>query len=65
MGNPDQILRQSQTYLREGVQNLVQLGWLRALGGLDRVLAHKLADISIVPEENNTIRRYTHQQLQQ
>lgn len=32
-------------FVREGVSSLEQLEWLRALGGLDRVLAHALAAV--------------------
>lgn len=59
----DEIFRQVQTFVREGVTDLRQLEWLRALGGLDRVLAHKLAEFSIVPYEVMEIRRYVYQQM--
>ena len=44
-----------QTFIREGVSNMVELEWLNKIGGLDRVLAHRLAeniDTSIIDEQN-------------
>lgn len=37
------LLQRLPTFVREGVSSLDQLHWLYAIGGLDRVLAHKLA----------------------
>jgi len=39
-----------QTFVREGVNSTLTLEWLNRLGGLDRVLAHRLS--SITPIEN-------------
>lgn len=56
-------IRYAQTYIREGVQNLTQLLWLRRLGGLDRVLAHRLADVSVVQQDIGSINRFIRGQL--
>jgi hypothetical protein len=39
------LLQQLPTFTREGVSSLAQLEWLRAIGGLDRVLAHELVKV--------------------
>jgi len=36
------MLNNIQVYVREGVSTLKQLAWLNRLGGIDRVLAHRL-----------------------
>lgn len=44
-----------QTYVREGVSSMVELEWLIRIGGLDRVLAHHLAEVmdtTFVDEQN-------------
>lgn len=44
-----------QTFVREGISNTVELEWLNKIGGLDRVLAHRLAenmDTSFIDEQN-------------
>jgi replicative superfamily II helicase len=44
-----------QTFVREGVSNMVELEWLNKIGGLDRVLAHRIAenmDTSFIDEQN-------------
>jgi hypothetical protein len=51
LGQPQDAIKRSQTYVREGVSSVIQLEWLRALGGIDRVLAHVLADA--VPLNDN------------
>jgi len=38
----DYMLNNIQVYVREGVSTLKQLAWLNRLGGIDRVLAHRL-----------------------
>lgn len=39
----DSIILRAQTFVREGVESIEQFEWLRAIGYLDRVLAHALA----------------------
>jgi hypothetical protein len=41
-GQDHYVLKNIQVYVREGVANLQQLAWLNRLGGIDRVLAHRL-----------------------
>ena len=42
----ERILQQLPTFVREGVSSLEELAWLRAIGNLDRVLAHRLAIVA-------------------
>lgn len=56
LGQPQDAIRRIQTYVREGVSSLIQLEWLRALGGIDRVLAHVLAD-AVPLDENDDPRK--------
>lgn len=48
---------------REGASTLVQLAWLRAVGDLDRVLAHQLADVLPAPAGVANIRAWARERL--
>ncbi len=61
--NPDSFIPLTQTFVREGVSSRLELEWLRRIGGLDRVLAHKLASISVVSDTPSELSRYVRQQL--
>ncbi|RLC74480.1 MAG: hypothetical protein DRJ03_25425 [Chloroflexi bacterium] len=48
------FMKNFPVFIRRGVLSLEQLEWLRAIGGLDRVLAHKLSET--LPLSSNQIR---------
>jgi superfamily II DNA/RNA helicase len=51
----ERVLAQMPTFVREGVGSLEELEWLRAIGGMDRVLAHELA--RVVPWQSSFVDR--------
>jgi len=55
-----------QTFVREGVNSMVTLEWLNHLGGLDRVLAHRLSDITPINEmsgDSRALSRYIRRRI--
>lgn len=51
----ERVLAQMPTFVREGVGSLEELEWLRAIGGMDRVLAHEIA--RVVPWQSSFVDR--------
>ena len=56
-------LARAQTFVREGVESVEELEWLRAIGNLDRVLAHILADETSSLRRNLDIRQFVRNQI--
>lgn len=55
-----------QTFVREGVNSTLTLEWLNRLGGLDRVLAHRLSNITSVenlPSDNRSLSQYIRRKI--
>lgn len=55
-----------QTFVRAGVNSMFTLEWLNRLGGLDRVLAHRLSRITPIqeiPGDNRSISRYIRRRI--
>jgi len=55
-----------QTCVREGVSSVLELAWLEQLGGMDRVLAHRLASITPVddlPSDNRSLSKYIRRRM--
>ena len=55
-----------QTFVREGVNSMLTLEWLNKLGGLDRVLAHKLSTLTPVdniPTDHRSLSRYIRRRI--
>jgi hypothetical protein len=67
---PDGDLRRPlepfQTFVREGVDSLLALEWFNQLGGVDRVLAHRLASITVnqnLPNNSRSLSRYIQRRI--
>ncbi|OQA22514.1 MAG: ski2-like helicase [Chloroflexi bacterium ADurb.Bin360] len=60
------ILQKLPTYTREGVSTDLEHDWLRVIGGMDRVVAHRLAEI-IAPDnvEGRERRQYLRSRLRE
>jgi hypothetical protein len=57
-----------QTFVREGVSSQAELVWLNHIGGMDRVLAHRLAQLlpdEILMSDRQTMSRYIRRRLNQ
>lgn len=57
-----------QTFVREGVSSLPEFLWLNQIGGMDRVLAHRLAQLlpdEIAISDRQTISRFIRRRLNQ
>lgn len=55
-----------QTFVREGVDSMLTLEWLNQIGGLDRVLAHRLSNITSIenlPSDSRSISRYIRRRI--
>jgi hypothetical protein len=55
-----------QTFVREGVDSMLTLEWLNRLGGLDRVLAHSLTNITPIeniPGDSRALSRYLRRRI--
>jgi superfamily II DNA/RNA helicase len=58
----------AQTFVREGISSLAELVWLNRIGGLDRVLAHRLAQLTpeqVILSDRQTLSRYVRRRLNQ
>jgi hypothetical protein len=51
------LLQKLPAFIREGVSSIEQLEWLHAIGGVDRVLAHKLAKVWAEASRSSTSER--------
>lgn len=51
-------LQRLPSFIREGVMSLDQLHWLYAIGGLDRVLVHRLTSLDALPISRSAIRSW-------
>lgn len=61
---PDRrLLDNIQAYIRDGVSSVSQLEWLNRTGGVDRVLAHTLAETTPQDLDNAALRIYIRRQL--
>ena len=56
-------LENIQTYVREGISSVTELEWLNRIGGIDRVLAHTLAQITPDDMDYQELRDYIRRQL--
>lgn len=59
------MLQKLPAYTREGVSTDLEHDWLRVIGGMDRVLAHKLAEIVVPRIEGHERRRYLRSRLRE
>ena len=54
------------TFVREGVNSMLTLEWFNQLGGLDRVLAHRLSSITAnenLPSDSRSLSRYIRRRI--
>ena len=54
------------TFVREGVNSMLTLEWFNQLGGLDRVLAHRLSSITAnekSPSDSRSLSRYIRRRI--
>jgi hypothetical protein len=56
-------LENIQTYVREGISSVTELEWLNRIGGIDRVLAHTLTQITPDDMDYQELRGYIRRQL--
>lgn len=61
--NPEVALYRAQTFVREGVESIEALEWLRAIGGIDRVLAHTLARTMEPRRKEPDLRSFIREQI--
>jgi hypothetical protein len=61
--NPEITLYRLQTFVREGVESVEQIEWLRAIGWIDRVLAHALAEVMEPQRKGSDRRAFIHDQI--
>ncbi len=54
----DETIRLLQAFVREGVSSMQELVWLRSFDYLDRVLAHRLASLHVIPPNYQAIRQF-------
>ncbi len=60
------LLQKLPTFTREGVTSEIQYEWLGIMGKLDRVLAHRLADVVVAPDiEGRDRRRFLRDRLRE
>ena len=57
------LLEYFQTFTREGVSSVREMEWLDAIGGIDRVLAHILAQNTPVEILDDDVRQYARSNL--
>jgi hypothetical protein len=57
-------LENFQTYVREGISSVTELEWLNRIGGVDRVLAHTLAEVTPDDMGKQELKSYIGRQME-